>query len=318
MAGGRAAGRLPLGFLFAAALLGFAARLAFGLTYWTDQPLTRDESEYLSLARSLAAGRGFVYDAALDAGPYLPFGRAPGYAAFLALVGAGGEVARSVPASVKIAQSLTGAAGVFLVGVLASRVAGAHAARAAALLAALYPPLVWTAAYALSEALFWPLGLAVALLFGRVRSRPGAALACGLVCGAAVLVRPALLLFVPLAAAWLIRHRRAAAAGALALGVALVVLPWTVRNYVHHDRFMLVASDGGVTFWTGNHPLATGEGDMAANQAIKLDNQRLRAAYPGLSEEQMEPIYYREALDWIRRHPADWVVLQARKVFYLV
>ena len=40
----------------AAALVGFALRLAFGLVYWTHQPLTRDEREYLSLARSLAAG----------------------------------------------------------------------------------------------------------------------------------------------------------------------------------------------------------------------------------------------------------------------
>ena len=37
--------------------------------YWTGQPLTRDEREYLSLARSLAAGDGFVYDAEMLKGP---------------------------------------------------------------------------------------------------------------------------------------------------------------------------------------------------------------------------------------------------------
>ena len=56
--GGPAARR----WIAAAALVGFALRLAFGLVYWTDQPLTRDEREYLSLARSLAAGHGYVYD----------------------------------------------------------------------------------------------------------------------------------------------------------------------------------------------------------------------------------------------------------------
>ena len=51
--------------LIGAAVVGLIARLAFGLLYWVDKPLTRDEREYLSLARSLAAGRGFVYDADL-------------------------------------------------------------------------------------------------------------------------------------------------------------------------------------------------------------------------------------------------------------
>jgi hypothetical protein len=32
----------------------------------------------------------------------------------------------------------------------------------------------------------------------------------------------------------------------------------------------------------------------------------------------MEPIYYREALAWIRAHPIDWLMLEVRKAFYLV
>ena len=109
--------------LLAASALGLVVRLAFGLGYWIDQPLTRDEREYLSLARGLAAGRGFVYDAEVLSGSQDPFGRAPGYPAFLALVGGGRAVTPSVPASVKITQALVGAAGVILVGLLAARLA---------------------------------------------------------------------------------------------------------------------------------------------------------------------------------------------------
>jgi hypothetical protein len=287
-----------------------------------DRPLTRDELEYFSLARSLSAGRGFVYDEAMQAASFEPFGRAPGYPAFLALAGGGRDVVASVPAAVKIAQAVVGGLGVMLAGLLGAQLAGRRAGAAAAALAASYPPLVWIAAYGFSEALFWPLALAVAWTCDRSLARAGDALffagAAGLLTGFGILIRPALLLFLPLALGWLLVRRRPAAALLLAAGTAVVVGPWTVRNYLHHERLVLVASDGGVTFWTGNHPLAIGEGDMAANPALKVADRALRAKHPGLSEEELEPIYYREALAWIRAHPLDWLSLEAKKIFYLV
>jgi 4-amino-4-deoxy-L-arabinose transferase-like glycosyltransferase len=321
MAGGKASESVGWPLLLAAAALGLVLRLAFGLGYWTGQPLTRDELEYLSLARSVAAGHGFVYDAVLRAGSTSPFGRAPGYPAFLALVGGGHAVATTVPAAVKIAQALVGACGVLLVGVLADRLAGRRAAQAAALLAAVYPPLVWIAGYAWSEALFWPMGLAVALLFDRATAQPhrrGLALACGLLTGVGILTRPQLLLMLPLVGLFLLARRQVLTLALVALGVAVTVGPWTIRNRIEHGRWMIVASEGGVTFWTGNHPLAIGDGDLAANITIKQDSLRLRAEHPGLTEEQLEPFYYAEAFTWMRAHPGGWMRLELRKLFYLV
>jgi len=54
--------------ILAAVAAGLVARLAFGLLYWTGKPLTHDEREYLALADSVAAGRGFTYDAAHETG----------------------------------------------------------------------------------------------------------------------------------------------------------------------------------------------------------------------------------------------------------
>jgi 4-amino-4-deoxy-L-arabinose transferase-like glycosyltransferase len=312
----------PVRFLLAAALVGVSLRLIFGLAYWTQQPLTRDEQEYLSLARSLAAGQGFAYDNAFGEQSFPPFSRAPGYPAFLAMVGGGAAPASSVPHAVQIAQAIVGGIGVFVVGLFSTRIFGARAGRAGALVAAVYPPLVWIAGYALSEAVFWPLGLACAWAYDRTRAASTAslwaALICGALGGAGILVRPSLILFIPLAGLALAARRRWTQAAALLLGVSLVVGPWTWRNYDVHHRWMIVAADGGVTFWTGNNPLAVGEGDMAANPAIKQANHVLRSAHPDLTEEQMERVYYREGLVWIASHPAAFLVLEVKKFFHTI
>jgi hypothetical protein len=94
------------------------------------------------------------------------------------------------------------------------------------------------------------------------------------------------------------------------------VLPWTLRNLAIHDRLVLVAADGGVNFWIGNHPLAIGEGDLAANPSIKQAHVGFRSALQHLSPEQREPYYVDAAIRAITEHPGRWLVLLARKAFY--
>ena len=307
---GDSSSRLMLAAAGAALLL----RLVFGFLYWTDKPLTHDEREYLALGASLAAGRGCVYADPEPQGTAQQFGRAPGYPAFLALLGPD-EHATSTPGAVKAVQSLLGAVAVLLIALLARDAAGERAGNVAAWLAALYPPFVWIPAYALSEALYLPLILGCVLLLSRADTAVRL-IAAGALCGVAILVRPGTLVFVPLAAAWLLRRRKLADALAFALAAGLVVLPWTVRNVRTHGTLVLVASEGGVTFWTGNHPLARGEGDLAANPDIKRAELAFRQAHPGLSAEQLEPLYYEDALRQIREQPGRWVALLLKKAFY--
>ncbi|HUL73372.1 MAG TPA: glycosyltransferase family 39 protein [Vicinamibacterales bacterium] len=310
--------------MLVAAAAGLLLRLAFGLGYWVGEPLTRDEQEYLSLARSLAAGRGFVYDDALGAGgPADPFDRAPGYPAFLALVGGGHAIATEVPAVVKIAQAFAAVFGILIAGAIAERLAGSRSAAVAAWIAAVYPPLVAVSARAFSEALFWPLGLAAAALLSHAARATGSsstktAAVAGLVAGVAALVRPAMIVFVAVAACWLLWRRWPARVVAFTLGAALVVAPWTARNYRVDGRLVLIAADGGVNFWIGNHPKAVGDGDLAANDALKIAHASFRSAHPNLTERELEPAYYREAFGWIAADPTGWLALEARKLFYLV
>jgi hypothetical protein len=314
--------------IVAAAALGLALRLLFALTYWVDRPLTHDEHEYLSLARGLASGAGFVYDGEVESGTAQRFGRAPGYPLFLAALDAGRPVPTSTPLRVKIAQSLIGAATVWLLGLIAATAMGPGAGVAAAGLAAVYPPLVTVPAYAFSETLYSFVAFATVVVLQRAVDGPSPgdrqsspivfALAAGLLGGAAALVRPAMLLFMPLAFVWLLARRRPALAAALTAGVVVMVLPWTIRNVGIYDRVVLIASEGGVTFWTGNNALARGEGDLAANPAIKEADLALRQRHAGLTPEQLEPIYYREAFAWITAEPDRWLLLTLRKAFYTI
>ncbi len=309
-------------------LVAVVIRLAFGLGYWNDKPLTRDEQEYLALAASLAGGHGFTYDRADQFPVGDRFSRAPGYPAFIAAVMwpdddfRVGRAPTSVPIALEVVQAAVGAVGVLLIGVLTRRAAGPRAGVVAAWLAAFHPALVWISAYALSEALFSTVALLGALALSALDSdrevtpiwRTAAA---GALAGLGALIRPAALPFVAVGAVWLVLRRRWMHAAVLVLAASTVLAPWTTRNLSVHGRFVLVAAGGGVTFWTGNHPAAVGEGDLAANPQLKAFNQAFREQHSGLTAEALEPHYYAESWRYIRAHPLDWLALEGRKLFYL-
>jgi len=302
----------------AAATIGLVLRLAFALLYWNAQPLTHDEREYLALARSLARGEGLHYPADEPSpGTGQRFGRAPGYPAFLALLRIT-QPAEHVPARVKIAQSAVGTLGILFIAAIARRAAGGRAAIAGSVIAAVYPPLVSMPAYALSETVYSTTALAAAWLLARSAGAKTVAVAA-VVTAAAILIRPSMLFFVPVAVLWLWRRRRTSAGSLIFVLVTITcLLPWTVRNHRTYGRWIPVASEGGVTFWTGNHPLAIGEGDLAANPRLKEADIAFRRAHDALDAEALEPLYYSDALGWIRSHPAAWLALEARKLFFTV
>jgi hypothetical protein len=318
--------------------LGFVLRLAFGLGYWVGKDVNLDEREYLLLASRVAAGQGFTYPPAPASGPApRHFERPPVFAFFLAAVltaahdplvaanaGDAQTLPRSsseVPASIKIAQSILGAIGILLIAALAARAAGPRAAVAAAALAAVYPPLVWTCAYVFTEPLYSALALGTVWVLQWASDATGrrqlwAGLAAGLLAGAALLTKEAMLFFLPLAALWLIVRRKPALALALAAGVIVVTVPWIGRNYAVHHRFVLTAAHGGVTLWTGNNPLARGEGDLAANPDMGRARVDLENGHPGMSNQDLDEVYYREVFRFVADHPVEWLVLDAKKLFY--
>jgi hypothetical protein len=162
-------------------------------------------------------------------------------------------------AGVKYVQCVVGALlvpAVFLVG---RRAFGERAGFVAAAIAAFYPELVWFAAHFWAETLFTVLlWWGIERLVAADDAGAGTAAASGALFGLAILTRETVLYFVPFAAVWLAWRRAGGARRALVLvgTAALVVLPWTLRNYLVFDAFVPVSTSGALNLWQGNTRLS--------------------------------------------------------------
>jgi 4-amino-4-deoxy-L-arabinose transferase-like glycosyltransferase len=162
--------------------------------------------------------------------------------------------------AVKYAQCLAGVLLVPALGLVGRRVFGERAGLVAAGVAAFYPELVWFASHFWAETVFtvllwWAIERLLAADGGASKM---SALASGLLWGLAILTRETVLYFLPLAAFWLAWRRPGGGrrAALLLVASALVVLPWTVRNWLVFDAFVPVSTSGALNLWQGNTRLS--------------------------------------------------------------
>lgn len=217
--------------------------------------ISNDDVQFHRLAVNLADGVG--YRVTPDR-PLTSF-RAPGFPFMLAgLYVLVGECAISAYALF----CLLGATACVLTYVLARAIVSETAARVAGMLAAFYLPHAYMASQFISENLYVPL-LALGLwLVIRVLKHGFWVMAvmAGLTLGFATLTRPAALLMLPLLFVILLWHGQSSTrtnrwltALLFALSVVVVIVPWTIRNHQVHGKWVLIATNGGTTFWGGNN-----------------------------------------------------------------
>lgn len=130
-----------------------------------------------------------------------------------------------------------------------------------AAITALYVYFVYYAAVLMTEAFYitailWSFDISLEIVQAKENSWRRWLL-LGLSLGSAILLRQLFLLFIPLFLLWLwwaarpkFRH--------LVLPVVvilLMVLPWTVRNFLAYDQFVLLNTNAGYAFFWGNHPI---------------------------------------------------------------
>jgi 4-amino-4-deoxy-L-arabinose transferase-like glycosyltransferase len=280
--------------------------------------LGADPVEFDSLAWNLARGAGY----ASATGQPTSF-RAPGFPFFLSAIYA--VAGRSYPLTYAALAAL-GAGSCVITYFLARELLQERAARLAAALAAAYVPHVYFATVLLSENLFAPaLGLVVWLLLRHHRTgSPLAAATAGLCLGVAVLTRPFAALLVPILAVIVVAglrrgqpSRAVAGAAALTLCAAAVVAPWTLRNLRVHHAAVLVATNGGSTFYGGNNDrvasLSPAIGTWVSTRGLP-GRDRVDATPDEVAHDRLE---WHLGLAWARAHAARLPLLLAAKAVRL-
>jgi 4-amino-4-deoxy-L-arabinose transferase-like glycosyltransferase len=266
---------------------------------------SNDDVQFGGLAQRLAEGQGYRN----AEGKPTSF-RAPGYPLLLAAIYKATGVH---PPVAYLLNCLLGALSCVLTYLLARELLTEHIARWAGILACLYPAHIYFATLYLSENPFAPsLGIGVLLLVRYVKGGATWLLAvAGFVLGFATLTRPMavlLLVLLPPVVVWCDFHRGRWPVVPCCLFAATflaVVLPWTYRNYEVHGHAVLVATNGGSTFYGGNNDRVV---DLSQPRGLgywfsttELPHRDQIEAQPDeWSHDQME---WKLGKDWLRDHP---------------
>ncbi len=306
-------------FLIALVLFAFLVRFAAALLLRNvhagpGSQTGADGIEYNALGLQLTRGHGY----ALTPGHPTSF-RAPGYPFSLAAIY---YIFGEQFVVTYLVSCLIGALTCLFTYFLARELLTERWARMAGVLLALYLPHIYFATVFDSENLFG-LCLAAGLwsLAQCVRTRSVAwATVGGLLLGYAALTRPFSLLLLPIVLGILIStvprniRRRAALAAAFAISFICVVLPWTLRNYAVHGSWVLVATNGGSTFYGGNNDIVLHDRHYLGGwiTTVRLPGRAAIEAMP--SEVTHDRKEWSLGFQWVEHHLSTVPILLLMKL----
>lgn len=224
---------------------------------------THDQVSYDMLAQRVADGYGFTFPVAWYpwVQPDTPTSYYSGTMVLhLALIY---KIFGYHPLIARLFYVFLGTATVYLVFRLGSRLFGTNAGLVSAAFAAAYAYLILYSATLLTETPFILFLLLVLDTSYALAEKPstGRFILLGVALAGCILFRMAVLPFALVLLVWIHRSARTADEPIriwqllIPLGLVLIAIaPWTVRNYLLYDRFMLLESQFGHVFWNSNHP----------------------------------------------------------------
>lgn len=291
--------RVPYGILVCLAV-GLTARLVWGLGF--PGTLHSDPAFYFQLAGNLAFDGTYGDPEALAFWPPgLPLALVPIFWVFGAALSA-----------VVILNCFAFAATCWLTYDLGRRYFNSASGHLAAWLVAVWPASILYAWVPAKELVAAPLVLGsihAYLSASEGRSWIAKAAISGACVGAAALVHPSLILLpliFPLGTSvrGRLTGRTAAIFAVQILFLGLVITPWTIRNAVTLERFVLISTNGGYNLYLGNNPDSTGQW---------MHVEAVRERFPG-DEVARDKLAAAAATRWIVQNPGRFAALSARRV----
>lgn len=274
----------------------FVLRLIFVLAVTRATFATSDPLQYHTIASNIADGNGYTGPDGIATAQW-----PPAWPVALSFVY---RIFGPDPQAGEIFNVILGAATVPLLYLTALRALGRREAIFCGVFLALMPGQIFITDVLLSETFFTLLLVGfLALLVLAPRDKLWTLIALGLVAGIATLTRGegAALVVVAIVVwwreiPWRVLLRRLAIVVA---GMAVLIVPWTIRNAAELHAFVPLGDNGGSTFWSGHNPRADGgptypsAADIAPIQKFK-NPQR---------EVELSALLQRKGLDWAIAHP---------------
>lgn len=266
---------------------------------------THDQVSYDMLAYRLATGHGFTFPEPWY--PWVPPNTETSYYSgtmvlHLAIIY---KLFGYHPLVARLFYAVLGTIVVFLVYKLGRRLFGETAGLLAGACAAIYSYLILYSATLLTETpfiFFLLLALNAAYETAETGSRRWLMM-LGVSLAGTILFRMGVFPFVPVLLLWAYFTSRCSShplrVWHLLMPIAIIViaiLPWTIRNYLLFDRFMLLESQFGHVLWNSNHPdqgisfrgswvAPIPEDVLALNNEVDITNELLRRAIQNIMSD---------------------------------
>ncbi|HSG27199.1 MAG TPA: tetratricopeptide repeat protein, partial [Candidatus Krumholzibacterium sp.] len=150
--------------------------------------------------------------------------------------------------------------------------------------------------------------------------------AAGVLLGLSALARASILVLFPVILAWIFfvdrDGRRLVRAAVFTAGVMAAILPVTLHNRAASGDTVLITSNGGMNFYIGNNPSATGV--YAPPMGIDVSNDITTERYlerrlgRDLGPSEISGFWLGRAMDFIREDPGREISLLLRKSLLLI
>jgi 4-amino-4-deoxy-L-arabinose transferase-like glycosyltransferase len=219
----------------------------------------------------------------------------------------------------QVVLALVGAINCILIYFIGSEMGSKRVGIIAATLSAVYPQLIWYSVQLYTETLFFFLFLsATAIMFLAAKKQMRLLLfISGFLFGLATLTREVGFFGIVGVLIWLTIERKSLASGLkrwipIVVVACLTILPWTIRNYLVFGALVPVSTNGGINFYIGNNPQATGRFMWVVPPTAKWNV----AAPDGRYELEASRLGYKEGVEFIRENPAKFLKLTLTRVFF--